>query len=74
MPTFRTSSALNNTRNMFDGCTSLISFDLRNFYTYDAASMINMFYKCRTLRNLDLSGFSTQNVYDMRDMFSGCSS
>ena len=58
---------------MFSGCISLTSLDLRNFNTSNATSMNWMFNNCRMLTSLDLSSFNTSNVTGMYGMFRGCS-
>ena len=58
---------------MFDGCSSLKSLDLSNFYTGNVTNMSEMFSGCSNLTSLDLSNFNTGNVTNMSEMFSGCS-
>ncbi len=59
--------------NMFCGCSSLTSLDLRNFNTSKVKYMGLMFSGCSRLSSLDLSSFNTGNVKEMSHMFDGCS-
>ena len=61
-------------RNMFYGCSSLISIDLSNFNTQKVTHIDKMFLGCSSLTNISFSNFDTQNVIYMSQMFSGCSS
>ena len=61
-------------RDMFNGCSSLISLDVTNFNTENVTSMRDMFNGCSSLISLDVTNFNTENVTSMRDMFNGCSS
>ena len=42
---------------MFENCTSLISLDLSNFYTYDVVAFNHMFYNCINLEYLNIINF-----------------
>ena len=64
--------SVNDCRNMFYGCSSLISLNLSNFDTSNVNSMSSMFSGCSSLVSLNLSNFDTSNVKDMSLMFSGC--
>ena len=57
---------------LFDGCSSLLSIDLSNVDTSNVTNMKYMFAGLWNLASLDLSGFDTTNVTDMYGMFSGC--
>ena len=61
-------------RDMFDGCSSLISLDVTNFNTENVTSMRDMFNGCSSLISLDVTNFNTANVTDMCYMFFGCKS
>ena len=58
-------------RDMFDGCSSLISLDLTNFNTAKVTDMKLLFANCSALESLDLSMFNTENVTSMPSMFNG---
>ena len=60
-------------RDMFNGCSSLISLDVTNFNTAKVTNMSNMFYNCSELISLNVTNFNTAKVTDMRNMFCGCS-
>jgi len=64
--------SVNDCRNMFYGCSSLISLNLSNFDTSNVNSMSSMFSGCSSLISLNLSNFNTSNVNSMSSMFSGC--
>jgi len=57
---------------MFDGCESISTIDLSNFYTQNIINMTCMFANCKTLINIYLSYFNTQNVTSMSGMFQYC--
>lgn len=59
-------------RNMFDGCSSLITLDLSNFNTANVTEMWHAFSNCDNLRTVNISNFDTSNVTNMRNMFSYC--
>ena len=59
---------------MFYGCSSLTSVDIRNMSTAAVTDMDYMFYHCSSLTSLDLSSFNTSAVTSMSYMFDGCSS
>ena len=61
-------------RDMFNGCSSLISLDVTNFNTENVTSMRDMFNGCSSLISLDVTNFNTANVTDMCYMFFGCKS
>ena len=61
-------------RDMFNGCSSLISLDVTNFNTANVTSMRDMFNGCSSLISLDVTNFNTANVTDMCYMFFGCKS
>ena len=60
-------------RNMFNGCSSLISLDVTNFNTAKVTDMRYMFCDCSKLTSLDVTNFNSENVTNMSFMFSGCS-
>ena len=59
-------------RNMFDGCSSLISLDVTNFNTANVTDMRYMFCGCSKLTSLDVTKFNTEKVTDMSYMFYNC--
>lgn len=59
---------------MFQGCSSLTSLDLRSFNTQNVITMYNMFGGCSSLTNINLSSFNTSNVVYLGNMFRECSS
>ena len=61
-----------NAYKMFNGFSSLTSFDSNNFDTSNVTDMSGMFSGCISLTSLDLNGFNTSNVTDMSGMFSSC--
>ena len=65
-------SALTNTKSMFNGCIYLESINFANFDTSLVTSMHKMFYNCKSLQNLDLSHFDTSKVEIMKQMFYYC--
>ena len=64
-----------NMKNMFDGCTSLISISNESKWnTYYITDMSFMFNGCKNLKELpDISNWNTINVKDMSYMFRDCS-
>ena len=67
---------INDTSNMFDCCSSLISLpDISKWNTNNVSDMSYMFDCCSSLISLpDISKWNTNNVTNMRYMFSHCSS
>ena len=65
---------INDTKNMFSGCTSITEINLSNFDTSQVTSMDNMFEGCTSLTSIDLTNFKTSSVKRMTFMFSSCSS
>ena len=65
---------VNDTTEMFSGCNSLTSLDLKNFKTSKILKMNKMFYFCVNLKSLDLSNFDTSLTTNMESMFDGCKS
>jgi surface protein len=59
-------------KDLFNGCSSLLSLDLSNFNTEKITNMGHMFSGCKSLKGLDLSNFITNNVTNMSRMFYGC--
>ncbi len=59
-------------RNMFNGCSSLISLDVTNFNTAKVTDMRYMFYSCSKLTSLDVTKFNTEKVTNMSYMFYNC--
>ena len=64
-----------NMRGMFQNCKSLISLNLREFYTTNVEIMLDMFKGCSGLKSLDIEfkKFDTSQVTDMQSMFEDCS-
>ena len=61
-----------NMKNMFRGCRSLTSLDLRNFNTSKVLYMDNMFSCCEGLTEVNISSFNTSDETRMRWMFAEC--
>ena len=59
-------------RDMFNGCSSLISLDVTNFNTAKVTDMRYMFYSCSKLTSLDVTKFNTEKVTNMSYMFYNC--
>ena len=59
-------------RDMFNGCSSLISLDVTNFNTAKVTDMRYMFYCCSKLTSLDVTKFNTEKVTNMSYMFYNC--
>lgn len=59
---------------MFYGCSSLTTLDLRGWDTSNIDNMGSMFQGCSNLTTLNLSGWNTSSVENMSGMFYGCSS
>jgi len=59
-------------REMFAGCSSLVTLDLSAFKMDGATEMSGMFAGCSALQSLNLSGFDTCWVDSMEQMFDGC--
>ena len=64
---------INDSHNMFNGCSDIIEFDFSNFDTSQITYMNSMFRDCSSLTSLDLSKFDTSKVTCVEHMFSGCS-
>ena len=60
-------------RDMFNGCSSLISLDVTKFNTEKVTNMSYMFYNCKALTSLDVTNFNSENVTNMNRMFYQCS-
>lgn len=60
--------------NMFNGCYSLKTLDLRNFDTSKVTDISYMFFNCTSLTTLYLSSFDTSNVTNMSCVFRECKS
>ena len=60
-------------RDMFNGCSSLISLDVTKFNTEKVTNMSYMFYNCKALTSLDVTNFNSENVTNMNWMFYNCS-
>ena len=65
---------ITNMKEMFYGCTNLISINIPNFNTNKVTNMNGMFSHCFSLKYLDLSNFNTINVIDFGSMFLFCNS
>lgn len=65
-------SKVTNMEQMFSGCQSLFTLDLRGMNTDNVTSMWCMFNECRNLQTLDISSFNTAKVTNMGGMFCGC--
>lgn len=61
-----------NSYRLFDGCTKLLSADLRGFETSEITSMYHMFLGCSNLKSVNLSTFNTSKVTNMGNMFESC--
>lgn len=57
---------------MFDGCSSLLSVNLKSFDTSTVTDMTCMFYDSYNLTDINLSSFNTGNVTTMGAMFYNC--
>ncbi len=57
---------------MFNGCSSLKTLDLRTFNTNNVTDMTMMFFGCSSLTSLNISTFNTSKVTSMGSMFDGC--
>ena len=65
----------NDTNNMFQGCTSLISMELSGFKTSDELiNMSDMFWNCISLISLNLSNFDISNVSNFGHLLYNCES
>ena len=65
-------SMVTNMKNMFSGCSSLLSLDLSHFNTSQVTDMSELFRDCRELVELDIRNFDTSKVTDMAQMFKEC--
>jgi len=59
---------------LFEGCSSLESFDASRLDTGNVTDMSRLFSGCSSLESFDASRLDTGNVTDMSGLFSGCSS
>lgn len=59
-------------RDMFLGCSNLVTLNLRGFDTSNVNNMSFMFHTCKKLVNLNTSTFDTSNVTNMNWMFGNC--
>ena len=59
-------------RNMFNGCTNLVSINTQDWNTCNVTDMYCMFRVCSNITSLDLSNFITDKVIDMQYMFAYC--
>lgn len=61
-------------RDMFSGCSNLISIDGLNYLnTGNTTDMSGMFYRCSSLQSLDVSNLDTSKAVDLSRMFCYCS-
>ena len=65
---------LNNSINMFRGCSNITEINLSNFNTSQVTSMSQMFRNCFSLVSLNISNIDTSQVLSMSYMFCNCSS
>ena len=66
------SISLESCMNMFNGCTKLVSADLRGFNTSNVTNMGFMFAACTSLSTLNISTFDFSKVSYIVAMFRGC--
>ena len=66
-----TTSQINYFTNMFKGCSSLKSLDLRTLNTSGASRFTNMFNGCSSLQDLDLTNFVISSSSTVTDMLTG---
>ena len=59
--------------NMFRGCSSLVSADLKACDVSKVTVASSMFYGCGSLTALDLSNWKLDNLTTAREMFTSCS-
>jgi len=57
---------------MFKGCVSLTSLDMKGVKTNKVTNMSNMFYNCQSLKEVDLGDLKTDKVTNMSNMFYNC--
>ena len=57
---------------MFYNCTLLISFNMKNFKTFNLKNMTHMFWSNKAIEFLNLSSFDTSQVTLMNYVFCGC--
>jgi surface protein len=62
-----------NDSSLFNGCSNLVSADLKNLVMTNHIYMNYWFYQCSKLTSVDLTGLDTSSVITMNYMFSGCS-
>ena len=65
-------SSVTDMGDMFYGCGSLTTLDLRGWNTSSVKSMGSMFANCINLTTLNISNWDTGSVIGMRNMFSNC--
>lgn len=65
-------SNLTTAQNMFNGCTSLVRVNSKNWDFSKSTSMNQIFTKCTSLTELDTRGWKTPNVTILANAFSGC--
>lgn len=62
------------TKNWFEGCAALDSFDAKNFDSTKVQTTDNMFKNCTALKSIDLSEFAiSDDCKSMNNMFYECS-
>ncbi len=61
-------------REMFYGCTSLTTVNLKNFNSTGVTDMCSLFLGCTNLKTVYLSTLDTASVTDMSYMFCACTS
>ena len=59
-------------KDMFCDCRSLISIDMSHFDSSLITSMFEMFFFCLNLTSIDLTNFNTSSVMDMSSAFLAC--
>ena len=67
-------SKLEQMKEMFAGCSSLLNLLIPNIDTSLITNMDSLFQGCSQLTSLDITNFETKNVKSMEYIFSGCAS
>ena len=67
---FRLNTSLTiTTQSMFENCTSLVSFNMKNIKTNHLTNMNSMFKGCVKLQSLNMSNFEAEHLTTVTDIF-----
>lgn len=69
---FKGDTKIYDASSLFNGCTKLVTADLRGLNTSENSPFNYMFYQCSALKSVDTSELDTSKATNMSYMFSNC--